>query len=101
MKMLSNVILLTPQLQRPAVSAKDLTDAVLSLAAPDNEEPLGLLANGAVTLIDQYLTPGASQNSAFNEISFIEVHNGDLNAFLKADNLGKEIIRPNWYSPWR
>jgi len=94
MKMLSNVILLTPQLQRPAVSANDLTDAVLSLAAPDKEEPLGLLANGAVTLIDQYLTPGTSQNSAFNETSFIEVHNGDLNAFLKADNLGKENHSP-------
>ena len=94
MRMLSNVILLTPQLQRPAVSAYDLTDVVLSLAAPANEEPLALLANGAVTLIDQYLTPGASQNSAFNETSFIEIHNGDLNAFLKADNLGKENHSP-------
>lgn len=94
MRMLSNVILLTPQLQRPAVSANDLTDVVLSLASPANEEPLGLLANGAVALIDQYLTPGASQNSAFNETSFIEIHNGDLNAFLKADNLGKENHSP-------
>ena len=94
MKMLSNVVLLTPQLQRPAVSASDLTYAVLSLATPGSEEALSRLANGAVTLIDQYLTPGTSQNSAFNETSFVEIHNGDLNGFLKADNLGKENHSP-------
>ena len=94
MRMLSNVILLTPQLGRPAVLASDLTDVVLRLAAPDNEEQLGLLAKGAVTLIDQYLTSGTSQNAAFNETSFIETHNGDLNAFLKAEHLGKENHSP-------
>ena len=94
MRMLSNVVLLTPQLQRPAVSASDLTYAVLSLASPESEGALSRLANGAVTLIDQYLTPGTSQNSAFNETSFVEIHNGDLNGFLKADNLGKENHSP-------
>ena len=94
MRMLSNVILLTPQLQRPAVLPSDLTDGVLKLASSDDGEQLGLLANGAVTLIDQYLTPGTSQNAAFNETSFNETHNGDLNAFLKAENLGEENHSP-------
>ena len=93
-RMLSNVILLTPQLDRPAVLASDLTDVVLKLAAPGNEEQLDRLAKGAVTLIDQYLTSGTSQHSAFNETSFIETHNGDLNAFLKAEHLGKETHSP-------
>ena len=94
MRMLSNVILLTPQLERPAVLESDLTDVVLMLASPGNEEPLDRLSKGAVTLIDQYLTSGTSQHSAFNEMSFIETHNGDLNAFLKAEHLGKEIHSP-------
>ena len=93
-RMLSNVILLTPQLDRPAVLASDLTDVVLKLAAPGNKEQLDRLAKGAVTLIDQYLTSGTSQHSAFNETSFIETHNGDLNAFLKAEHLGKETHSP-------
>ena len=96
MRILSNVILLTPQLRQPAVTASDLTDAVVKLATPDNEGELSLLANGALTLIDQYLTPGASQNSAFNEESFIRDHNGDLNGFLKADNLGQEGHSPKF-----
>ena len=94
MQMLGNVVLLTPELQRPAVSANDLTEAVLRLSMADAKEQLDLLANGAVTLIDQYLVPG-SENSAFSETSFIDVHNGDLNGFLKADNLGKESHSPN------
>ena len=94
MRMLNNVILLTPELGKPAVNPHDLTEAVLKLSAPGNEEQLELLASGAVTLIDQYLTPGSSQNSAFNEKPFIEVHNGDLNAFLKAENLGRANHSP-------
>ncbi len=94
MRMLNNVILLTPQLGRPAVLASDLTDIVLVLAAPGHETQLELLAKGAVTLIDQYLTSGTSQHSAFNEVSFMEAHNGDLNAFLKAEHLGKEDHSP-------
>ena len=94
MKMLRNVILLTPELQRPAGSVSDLTDGVLKLAQLENEEQLELLSDGAVSLIDQYLTHGSDQNSAFNETSFAEVHNGDLNAFLKADNLGKDEHSP-------
>ncbi len=94
MRMLGNVILLTPELQMPAVTASNLTEAVLRIADADDKEPLELLARGAVTLIDQYLTQGTSENSAFSEVSFIETHNGDLNGFLKAENLGKETHSP-------
>ena len=93
MRMLREVILLTPQLHRPAASACDLTYAVLKLAVPDAEEQLDTLSNGAVTLLDQYLTAGTA-NSAHNEVSFTESHNGDLNGFLKAENLGKENHSP-------
>ena len=94
MEILSNVILLTPEIGKPTVLASDLTEAVLKLAAIQNQEQIGLLSNAAVSLIDQYLTHGVGQNSAFSETSFIDVHNGDLNAFLKADNLGKQNHSP-------
>ena len=93
MRMLANVILLTPQLQCPAPSANDLTDAVLKLVATDAQDKLTMLHNAAVTLLDQYLTAG-SDNSAHNEKSFTENHNGDLNAFLKAENLGSQAHSP-------
>ena len=87
MRMLREVIILTPELKRPAGSVVDLTDAVLKLSTSEAKEQLDLLSNGAVTLIDQYLTLG-SENSAHKENSFIEDHNGDMNAFLKAEGLG-------------
>ena len=94
MRMLSNVILLTPQFRRPPVSENDLTDAVLKLTAPDAETKFDMLRSAAITLIDQYLTFG-SDISAHNETSFTETHNGDLNAFLKAEHLGKEDHSPS------
>ena len=96
MRMLGNVIRLTPELDRPSVSPVDLTDAVLNLTAHDTPEQFEVLANGAVALIGQYLTPGASSsgNTAFSERSYIETHAYDLNAFLKAENLGKDSHSP-------
>ena len=93
MKMLGNVVLLTPELHRPSASASDLTDAILKLAAPEAEEQFNMLRTGAITLLDQYLTVG-SDHSAHKEDSFTKIHNGDLNAFLKAENLGKETHSP-------
>ena len=93
MKMLGNVILLTPELQSPVVSTSVLTDAVLKLANPDAESQFNMLSNAAITLLDQYLTAG-TDNSAQNETSFTKIHNGDLNGFLKAENLGKETHSP-------
>lgn len=96
MRMLGNVIRLTPELNRPAASLTDLTDAVLTLTTTDTQEHFDVLASGAVELIDQYLTPGTSVsgNTAFDENSFIVTHAGDLNAFLKAERLGRDTHSP-------
>ena len=93
-QMLRSVVLLTPDLMRPSASASDLTDAVLTLGDPQNEGQLDTLSNGALSILDGYLTAGSS-NSAHNEISFTEIHNGDLNGFLKAENLGTDGHSPN------
>ena len=93
MRMLGEVIRLTPQLGQPAITASVLTNAVLKLAEPDAEEQFGILSTGAITLLDQYLTVG-SDNSAHSEKAFTEIHNGDLNAFLKSENLGTESHTP-------
>ena len=94
MKMLGNVIRLTPELNQPAVLASHLTHAVLQLSTPDAENQLGQLADGAANLIDAYLTAGGSGNTAFNEAAYLTVHNGDLNGFLKADKLGSDDHSP-------
>ena len=91
--MLGNVILLTPQLQSPEVSASSLTNAIVKLSARGSQDKFEVLCNGAVSLIDTYLTVG-NPSTAHNEKSFIDIHNGDMNAFLKAENLGKEGHSP-------
>ncbi len=94
MRMLANVILLTPELHCPTVTASVLTDAVHKLTVPEAKAQLDMLRIGAVTLIDQYLTIG-TENSAHSEHAVMETHNGDLNAFLKSENLGKDSHSPN------
>ena len=93
MKMLGNVILLTPQLQSSEVSASSLTNAIIKLSSRGSEDKIEVLCNAAVLLIDTYLTVG-NPNTAHNERSFIEIHNGDMNAFLKAESLGQEGHSP-------
>lgn len=93
MRMLGNVVLLTPQFRSPPVSESVLTDAVLLLASPNAEGAFAALCNAAIGLLDQYLTFG-SDNSAHNEVSFMKIHNGDLGAFLKAEKVGKESHSP-------
>lgn len=94
MQMLRSVILLTPDLHQPSASASDLTDAVFTLSNPRNEDQFDTLSTGALSLLDMYLTAG-SGNSAHNETSFKEIHNGDLNGFLKAETLGTDGHSPN------
>ena len=99
MRMLSNVILLTPGFRPPPVSGRDLTEAVLKLSDSGNEMQIAVLRNAAIVLLDQYLTVGSdltlgSANSAHNESSFKEIHNGNLNGFLKAESLGRENHSP-------
>ena len=93
MKMLDDVILLTPELKQPTITHSVLTDAIIKLSTPALKEELDTLGKAAVELVDQYLTPGG-QSSAHNEQSFMTIHNGDMNGFLKADNLGKENHSP-------
>ena len=93
MEMLKETIILTPELQQPTGSVSDLTDAMFKLATPKAKEQLDVLSNSAITLIDQYLTFG-SENSAHKEKSFVEDHNGDMNAFLKAEGLGRTDHSP-------
>ena len=91
-QMLRNVLLLTPEFEPPVLEGT-LTDAVIKLTSIGAEEHLPILSNAAITLVDQYLTVG-SPNSAHNEKSFDEIHNGDLNAFLKSEHLGTESHSP-------
>ena len=93
MRMLAQVVILTPPLNRPQALPSVLTEAVVSLSSPDGFEQLENLGQAAVGAIDQYLTVGG-QVSAYNEDSFIKVHNGDMNAFLKSDDLGKDSHTP-------
>ena len=92
-EMLKETIILTPELQQPTGSVSDLTDAMCKLATPAAKDQLDVLSNSAITLIDQYLTFG-SENSAHKEISFVRDHNGDMNAFLKAEGLGRTDHSP-------
>lgn len=95
MRILNDVILLTPELHKPNVSANDLTEAVIKLSAPGSEEKFAILCNSAAGLIDRYLTYGSTdEQSAYRENAFVELHNGDLNGFLKAENLGKPNHSP-------
>ena len=93
MRMLSNVIVLTPELQRPAATPSVLTEQVVALTASDDDDSLSTLSNAAVQLVDQYLT-ASGDNSAHRERSYQETHNSDLNGFLKADSLGSENHSP-------
>lgn len=92
--MLKSVISSTPDLiGNQPISRGIVTDSVLRLAAAEDGEGRKLLSSAAVEgVIDSYLTQGEA--SAHNEESFTRDHNGDLNAFLKADNLGTEQHSP-------
>ena len=93
MRMLGEVVRLTPGLGQPEITESVLTDAVTKLAGPNSGKQWDLLSRAATALIDQYLTVG-SDVSAHNEKSLTERHNGDMNAFLKAEDLGKESHSP-------
>ena len=92
--MLKSVIKTTPDLiGNQPISRGIVTDSVIRLAAAESEEGRKLLSSAAVGVIDGYLNPG-EEKSAHDEESFTRDHNGDLNGFLKADNLGTEQHSP-------
>lgn len=92
--MLKSIISSTPDLiGNQPMSRGIVTDSVLRLAAAETGQGKKLLSSAAVGVIDSYLTQGGGL-SAHNEESFTRDHNGDLNGFLKADNLGTEQHSP-------
>ena len=93
MRILHNIIQLTTELGQPSAPPSALTDAVIKLGPAEAKAQFDMLCNSAVGLIDQYLTYG-NNNSAYKEKSFTEIHNGDLNGFLKSEYLGKESHSP-------
>ena len=61
----------------------------------DQEDSRTALIDSAVDLIDRYFTQN-SEESIFEEESFKNVFNGDLNAFLKAERFGRSLdFTPN------
>ena len=71
---------------RPATN-KSLTHALLRLFKGENETAFSALLDYAISVADDYLTPG-HEYSVFKEPKFIEKGN-DLNSFLKWEQLGK------------
>ena len=66
-------------------SASKLTDALLRLLEAVNQDALQLLLNSAIGVVDVYLNQ-ESEDSLYKEPTF----QGDLNTFLKWEQLGKE-----------
>ena len=93
MRLLHNIILLTPELQQPGVPPSSLTEAIIKIGASGAKAQFEMLCKSAVALIDQYLTQG-NNNSAYNEKSYKDDHGGDLNAFIKSEKLGSEAYSP-------
>lgn len=89
MRMLHSVI----SSMQPGVPPSALTDAVIKLSNPESKAQLDDLVNSAVQLIDSYMSL-AGDRSINKEDSFIKKYNGNMNAFLKADDLGKENHSP-------
>ena len=89
MRMLHSVI----SSMQPGVPPSALTDAVIKLSNPESKAQLDVLVNSAVQLIDSYMSLGGDR-SINKEDSFIKKYNGNMNAFLKADDLGKENHSP-------
>jgi hypothetical protein len=69
------------------ITRSEITRGTLALLEPPMSSEGRELIDGALEVIDSYLTPG-SDDSAHREPEYI--HNGgDLNAFLKSERLGK------------
>ena len=93
LRMLENVILVTPRIGQPEVSPPVLTDAVLKLSKPSTAKQLDLLCKSAIAIIDRYFSRD-DDNSIHNEKPLQETYNGNVNTFLKAEHLGKKEFSP-------
>ena len=93
--MLKNIIALTPEIRgaNQSIPLALITNTVHRLTSESAKAACTMLSKSALGVIDQYLVAG-SPNSAHNEPPFNSVHNGDLNAFLKAERLGEPEYTP-------
>ena len=67
-------------------STKEQTNALLDLLREENQDALQGLLDSAIEVIDEYLNQ-ESDDSLFKEHRF----QGDLNAFLKSEQLGRNL----------
>lgn len=93
MRILENMILLTPELRQPNVSLLALTEAMLKLSKDSAKDAFDILCNSAVGVIDQYFLR-ANDNSIHSERLLLDVYNGNINGFLKSEDLGKKEASP-------
>jgi hypothetical protein len=70
------------------VNARSLTDGILKVFGRHNELARTELLAASIDALDEYMTDG-TEDSVFAEPSFRSDFNSDLNAFLKAEQLGK------------
>ena len=70
------------------VTRSEITRAVLALLEPPISAEGHELIDGALEVIDSYMTPG-TDNSILQEPVYLRDYGGDLNAFLKWEKIGK------------
>ena len=70
-------------------SERDVTAAMLKLFNPANEATAKKLFDAAIRVIDAYMTAGTS-HSVYKEDAFQNAFGGNINAYLKWEDVGKE-----------
>lgn len=71
------------------ISEKNITRAMIKMYLSSDDRVVSSLMNVAIETIDEYLNPG-SEESVFKEPAFQEIHNNNLNNYIKWDRLGKD-----------
>lgn len=69
------------------ISNSKITEGILKLQKPEHKDAFSDLLEFSIAVIDEYLTQG-EEDSVFNEPEFKNRFNGDLNGYLKWDELG-------------
>ncbi|MBI5295897.1 MAG: AIPR family protein [Chloroflexi bacterium] len=75
------------------ISNSKITEGILKLQKPEHKDAFGDLLESSIAVIDEYLTQG-EEDSVFNEPEFKKRFNGDLNGYLKWDDLGLPEASP-------
>ncbi len=72
----------------PVPSPKDFTRALAKLFEPSRETEMRVLLDTAIQVIDEYMMQGG-EHSVQSEPALMNTFGGDLNAYLKWEQLGK------------